>query len=168
MRLRKSGTKSSSKQAAKTLRSKAGPSVSQPPESTPEAKGPRRPQVTPRLRPSLKKTLEVEAQARGLTALALCLLGLQQLGLPVTDADLADGRKSDARAKQSINQGGRSQNWHWGARSNSSSNGTRKSGRHPANPQRLIELLQSVSGQHDAAAAGALNIFIVNGWCGGV
>ena len=151
-------------QRAKPLLSKAGPSVSKRGTPRPEPEGLKRLQVTLRLRPSLKKAMEAEAQAQGLTVQALCLLGLRKLGLPVTSADLADGRKSDARAKQKLNRNSGSGDRH-GRQSRSSSSGARQLHDHPVDLHQLIELILGAIGQHNANLTPAPNINIMCSRC---
>lgn len=167
MQSRKSGAATPPKQTAKALRSKASPSVARQPDLAPESDGQTDEirQVTIRLRQSLKKAIETEAWAQDLTVQALFLLGLQQLGLPVTDADLEDGRKSDARAKRSPNRSNGSENLHHGPQSSPSPNDARKSGGHPADLRQLIELVRDAIGQRGTSAAGSPIINIVYGRC---
>ena len=164
MRSRKAQMSKSRGKAAKPLLSKTGPSVSKQAKPRPEPERRERLKVTLRLRPSLKKAMDIEAQARGLTVQALCLFGLRKLGLPVTSADLADGRKSEARAKRSLSR--KKGSGKFSGKSSASSTGVLQLQDLPAESHQLIELLLAAIGQHGVSAAAAPNINIMCSRCG--
>lgn len=156
---------------AKPLRATAAFTVSEParPGPDPEELDVEIVPFTLRLRASLRDLIHSEAHARKITMRSLVLLGLRELGLPVTEDDLQDRRKPGARGDQPAARSGNRR----GRRHDAAPQGGNSCDRRQAPVSRspdisqVQELLLELFGPQTGNVAWAPNIVVINTACRG-
>lgn len=157
MKARKVKSGNQPQRRAEPLRAKARPTVSEPPTPRPEDfVNSDLVQVTLRLRASLRDRVQAEAHARRTTMQSLILLGLRELGLPVTEDDLQDRRKPGGASSKSATAA---------ARANGRRERRQERASHHGGPEHLIRLGLQALGEQNPYASGAPTVIVVSSGC---